>query len=177
MRNILILIMLTSSLLIACEESSENVNDANIGEEIGEPTEAAKGDENDANIGEEISEPTEAVNGGEDEIVANVEDLEGAMYRNDNGQFIQFKGNTLSTYGSFSYAEYDGKTDIDFMMEAEGYIKGMPLDKNFENIDIQTSGSTYYIKTQEGHELTFEKVGQRIMKDSRGYRYYQAYKE
>lgn len=157
MRNILILIMLTSSLLIACEESSENVNDANIGEEIGEPT--------------------EAVNGGEDEIVANVEDLEGGMYRNDNGQFIQFKGHTLSIYGSFSYAEYEGKTDIDFMMEAEGYSKEMPFDKTFENIGIQTSGSTYYIKTQEGHELTFEKVGQRVMKDSRGYRYYQAYKE
>ena len=59
----------------------------------------------------------------------------------------------------------------------EGYSKEMPFDKTFENIGIQTSGSTYYIKTQEGHELTFEKVGQRVMKDSRGYRYYQAYKE
>ena len=159
MRNILILTMLTSSLLIACEESSEDVSDTNIGEEISEQTESVEVEDN------------------KDEIIANIEDLEGATYQNDNMQFIKFEGDKLIIHGSFSYEEYEGKTDIDFIMEAEGRNREDRLDKTFENIEIQTSGVTFYITSPEGLELKFEKIGPRILKDSRGYRYYQVMKE
>ena len=118
---------------------------------------------------EEKSEANQTVQSNDSENIASVEDFSDVVFKNDEMQLIILKGNKVAIEAYFSHRK---KTDIDTILEKESYNGEKPFAKNYENVEIKVDGSKYYVKLTDEFELEFEKIGERIIKDSQGNRYY-----
>ena len=118
---------------------------------------------------EEKIDVEQVAQGNELEYVASVEDFEDVIFRNDEDQFISFNGDKVEILATLSHRR---KTDIDTILEKEANDNNESYKKDYTNVQVTVEGSKYHVKLTDELSLEFEKIGERIIKDSQGVRYY-----
>ncbi|WP_332650150.1 hypothetical protein [Lysinibacillus sp. 54212] len=106
------------------------------------------------------------------ELKADESDFKGSGFRNKNGQLIAWVDKGLYVTGTLSPESAGYRTDIDTVLEKESVELGASFSKIYEDAEIKTDGLKYYIELDRNISLEFEKVGDRMIKDSQGIEYY-----
>ena len=105
----------------------------------------------------------------ESKYVAEINYFKDIVLRNDAGQFISF-----NEEGAWIHATYhEGKkSDIDILFENVAPEVKEIGTANYKDFTIEVDESMYYIILNNELKLEFERIGERIFKDSQGVRYY-----
>ena len=105
----------------------------------------------------------------ESKYVAEINDFKDIVLRNDADQLMSF-----NEEGAWIHATYhEGrKTDIDIVIENESPETKQLGKANYKDATIEVDESMYYIILNNKITLAFERIGERIFKDSQGVRYY-----
>ena len=147
----LVYIVFTCLMLVACSEEKNETKELNVIEE------SKKNEIKELSVDEE-SKYIEEINYFKDIVL-----------RSDEGQSI-----VLAEDGAWIHASYhEGKkSDIDILFEnvaPEVKEIGTAIYKDFT---IEVDESKYYIILNSELKLEFERIGERIFKDTQGVRYY-----
>ena len=105
----------------------------------------------------------------ESKYVAEINDFKDIVLRNDADQLMSF-----NEEGAYIHATYhEGrKTDLDIVIENESPETKQQRKANYKDFTIEVDESMYYIILNNKITLEFERIGERIFKDSQGVRYY-----
>ena len=144
-------IVFTCLMLVACSEEKNETKELNVIEE------SKKNEAKGLNAIEESK------------YVAEINYFKDIVLRNDADQFMSFNED-----GAWIHAAYhEGrKTDIDILFENEAPEIKQLGTVNYKDITIEVDESMYYILLDNKITLEFERIGERIFKDSQGVRYY-----
>ena len=117
---------------------------------------------------EEKNETKELNVNKESEYIAEINYFKDIVLRNDADQFI-----VLDKEGAWIHATYhEGrKTDLDIVIENEPETKQLG-SAHYKDFTIEVDELMYYIILNNKITLEFERIGERIFKDSQGVRYY-----
>ena len=118
---------------------------------------------------EEKNETKELNVNKESEYIAEINYFKDIVLRNDADQFID-----LNEEGAWIHATYhEGrKTDLDIVIENESPETKQLGSAHYKDFTIEVDESMYYIILNNKITLEFERIGERIFKDSQGVRYY-----
>ena len=108
----------------------------------------------------------------EDTLEAKVSDFEGSGFKNTKGQIIVLVEDGIMVSGSLRLDEKSKKSSIDEVFEKENAESDQLFSKVYNEGKIKTKGSNYYVTLDNNISLEFEKIGERIIKDSNGIEYF-----
>ena len=105
----------------------------------------------------------------ESKYVEEINYFKDIVLRNDADQFM-----SLNEDGAWIHATYhEGrKTDLDIVIENESPETEQLGSAHYKDVTIEVDESMYYILLNNKITLEFERIGERIFKDSQGVRYY-----
>lgn len=114
----------------------------------------------------------------DDNLKANVSDFENSGFRNNNGHIIVLVEDGIMISGTLQSYEKANKSSIAGVLKKESAKSDQLFNKIYSEGKIETKGSKYYVTLDDTISLEFEKVGERIIKDSEGVEYFtQEYSE
>lgn len=108
----------------------------------------------------------------DDKFKANVSDFENSGFRNNNGQIIVLIENGIMISGTLQSFEKANKSSIAGVLKKENAKSDQLFNKIYSDGKIETKGAKYYVTLDGNISLEFEKVGERIIKDSEGVEYF-----
>lgn len=102
--------------------------------------------------------------------IAKVSDFEDNIYNSSQNQSIGVLGKELRISGIYD-KEAKIKTSLDDIISTISVGTGEQRVKTFSNVKITTDKDKYTITADDGINLVFTKIGERIIKDEKGVRY------
>lgn len=114
----------------------------------------------------------------DDTLKARVSDFEDSGFRNTSDQLIALVEDGIMVSGTLHLYEKSKKSSLDEVFEKEKAESDQHFNKIYNKGKIETKGSKYYVTLDNNISLEFEKIGERIIKDSKGVEYFtQEYSE
>lgn len=102
--------------------------------------------------------------------IAKVSDFEDNIFSSSQNQSIGLLGKELRISGIYD-KEAKIKTSLDDVISTISGGTGERVEKTFSNVKITTDKDKYTITADDGINLVFTKIGERIIKDEKGVRY------
>ena len=102
--------------------------------------------------------------------IAKVSDFEDNIFSSSQNQSIGVLGKELRISGIYD-KEAKIKTSLYDIMSSISLENGDQRVKTFSNVKITTDKDKYTITADDGVNLVFTKIGERIIKDEKGVRY------
>ncbi|MEC1177577.1 membrane lipoprotein lipid attachment site-containing protein [Metasolibacillus meyeri] len=109
-----------------------------------------------------------------DDLVAYVDDFKNSGFQNNAGQSMALTEEGLMMSGPRNESGSKKLSDIDLFLESLGIQEGEHFLQIYENAKITTDGSKYIVSIPNIVQFEFEKIGERIIKDSQGIEYFTA---
>lgn len=102
--------------------------------------------------------------------VAKISDFENNIFTNSQNQSIGLFENELRITGIYD-TNTNTNTSLDKIIASIYDGSSDQVEKIFANAEIKTKNDQYFITADEGINLVFTKVGERIIKDEEGMEY------
>lgn len=106
------------------------------------------------------------------ELQANIADFEDSGFKNNAGQVIALTDKGLLISGQRSTSDGRKNSDIDMFLANLQIAEGEMFSEIYEDTEISTEGSKYTVVIDKNIQFEFEKIGDRIIKDTQGVEYY-----